>query len=234
MIDTDRILDGVLAGLRVRAVELDAEQSPIGIDLLDEVALHPALAGGLVAAGLGVHREVHYPGRVASRPRRNERDRCDLVIHDEPGRSLLDPVSELMAQDRAAGTLFEPLAPSIAAPIGAGGVPLEPEEVAWAEVKCVRQFLAGGEPNAAYARQLVDGPAGDIARLALEPRIEHACAIVTLACRDEPTGAHDLVAMAHALLDRGLPADVPSIGGVPIADRVGHAWFAVAVVGVRL
>ncbi len=219
--------------LRGRELELRAEQAVSGLDSLDEVGLHPILAAGFRASGLGVHTEQVYGGAISDRPIRRERERCDLVLTHDPGARLIDPVTELVEIDRASGTLFESMAESMAPE----GKVVEAGEAYWLEVKAVAQVAyVGGTPqaNRAYAAQLVGGPAGDVLKLAREATIERAGAMVVLFARDEATCEHDIGRMFHALLDKGLPISESVWETFEIQDRVGNGACAVALAGVRL
>ncbi len=219
--------------LRDRDAALREEQAVFGLDALDEVALHPVLGEGFRAGGLGVHPEQVYAGTIEDRAARRERERCDLVLTSDPEARLIDPVAELVEIDRASGTLFEPVAESMAPE----GAIVEPGEAYWLEVKAVAQIAyVGGTPgpNRAYASQLVGGPASDIVKLAREPTILHGGAMVLLFAQDIETGEHDVAQMFHALLDRDLPISETVWATVPIEDRAGNGVCVVALAGVRL
>ncbi len=228
-----------LVGIAAQALrDADArsrdEQAVRGIDALDEVGLHPVLGGGFEHAGYGVWTERCYAGRVEDRSIRRDRERCDLVLTREPGSRLLDPVAELVEIDRATGTLFEPLAESMA---GAGERVVEPGEAYWLEVKTVAQFsYVEGVPraNSAYATQLVKGPLDDARKLAREASIEHAGALVVLFAADRATAEHDLAQMAHRLLDKGAPIRAPEVEVFDIEDRAGNSACGVALAPIRL
>lgn len=228
----------VLAEAAARAIgaedaRLRAEQAVYGLDRLDEVGLHPLLAAGMRAAGWGVWREQPYPGVVLRRARLSERERCDLVLTEDPAAPPLDPVAELKAMDLASGTLFEPVAEAMAvrAPFTEVG------EAYWLEVKAVAQFTyrdGAPGPNASYAAELVAGPTRDAVKIASEPMIRAGGVLVVLFTADAPTAAHDVGAMAHRMLDRGAPIGAPVWVSVPVADRIGNAVCTAAVVPVRL
>lgn len=210
------------------------EQAVRGIDALDEVGLHPILARGFSAAGFGVWTERPYAGRVEDRAIRRDRERCDLVLTADPAARLLDPVAELVEIDRATGTLFEPLAESMA---GDGGNLVEPGEAYWMEVKAVAQFAyVEGVPraNRSYATQLVRGPLEDARKLAREATIGQAGALVVLFAEDERTVEHDLGRMSHRLLDEGAPIREPVWEAFGIEDRAGNGACGVALAPVRL
>lgn len=227
-----------LAGIGAQALRdedarLRSEQAVRGIDALDEVGLHPILAGGYRGAGLGVWTERPYAGRIADRAIRRDRERCDLVLTHDPAGRLLDPVAELIEIDRASGTLFEPVAEAMAPSEGV----IEAGEAFWLEVKAVAQFAyVEGVPraNAAYATALVRGPLEDSVKLAREATIEHAGVMVVLFAEDERVVEHDLGRMTHRLLDKGAPIGEPVWETLAIEDRAGNAACGVAMLRVRL
>ncbi|MFG0286252.1 MAG: hypothetical protein ACF8R7_17710 [Phycisphaerales bacterium JB039] len=223
-------VSGALASHLARVeADLACQQAVRGLDALDELDLHPVIAAGLEAVGCGVLREVRYPGPVGRRARRSERERCDLVLTPGPGQRLADPVEALREQDRMEGTLF--------AQIGAGpdeGV--APQDALWLEVKTLGQFAfrdGTPGPNPSYASELVGGPARDIGKLARDGRIESAAVVIVLFCADEAVARHDIAAAAMRWLDKDLPFAEPLLDGLPIQDRIGNGWCAVALVRVR-
>ncbi|MBL9141865.1 MAG: hypothetical protein JNK53_08365, partial [Phycisphaerae bacterium] len=100
------IADSLATGLASAAGALDREQSPCGLDSLDERALHPILADGLRAHGFGAFLEQRYPLARTDR-RRSHGARCDVVAtpdarplrarDDEP--SLFAPGNALAIED---------------------------------------------------------------------------------------------------------------------------------------
>lgn len=221
------------AALGAEDAALRAEQAVYGLDALDEIALHPVLARGLAAEGFLVVREHPYPGEVSRRPGKRERERCDLVLGPDPDAPLLDPVAELLAVDAAEGTLFEPIAESLA-PAGAY---TEAGEAYWLEVKALAQhaYVEGVPvPNARYATELVGGMRTDLVKLARDPHIERAGVLTLLFCEDRRIAEHDLCAAVRTLLDNDLPAGSPEIEYVEIEERAGNACCAVCLTPVRL
>jgi len=207
-----------------------------GVDALDELGLHPILADGYRETGFGVWPERPYPGDVAARKLRRECERCDLVLAADPGARLIDPVEELVQIDRASGTLFEPVADSIAAKAFEASPVIDAGEAYWLEVKAVAQhaWVEGvPRPNVSYASQLVSGPAADAVKLASEPTLHIGGVMVVLFCEDRETAEHDLHAMTHRLLDRDVPIGAPAIESAPIEDRAGNAVIAVWLAPVR-
>src|SRR5690606_38954816 len=131
---------GLTAHLSVAEADLAAQQAVRGLDALDEVHLHRILAAAVESVGCGVLREVPYPGEAAGRPsrgrrpRRSERERCDLVLTPLPGQPLADPVEALVERDRVEATLFAQLADE-PAPIPLGEpAPCSPEDALWLEI----------------------------------------------------------------------------------------------------
>ncbi len=226
------ILTALVEGVGALDARLRSEQSVHGVDALDELALHPVLAEALSAAGFGVLREVVYPGQHTAPVRRSARARCDLVVLPEPGMALEDPAAEQALLLAGEATLFAGLSAELA-PAGGG---IAPADACWLEVKSVAQhaFVEGVPgPNRGYADQLVRGPMADLVKLARDPSIWTAAAVVVLFCESDAVAAHDLHAAAHRLLDAELPVGNPEIGGVAIDDRVGNAWCGVGLYPLR-
>lgn len=213
MWDLRAVGDAATNALRLHAQALDEEQSPYGLDALDEVALHALLAAGFTDAGWGALREQRYPS-VAGRPRRSEGDRCDIVLTHAPGEHLIDPLM--------AGTLF-------------AGRGASPEDALWLEIKAAHQFaLAGAEagPNAGYASSLLTNATADVRKLAREPGIRHGATLLVHFALNEEVARHDLALWAHKCLDVGLPIRAPVIDGFPVTDRIGNAFCSVVLTGV--
>jgi hypothetical protein len=244
----EQIADVAADGLRAHAAALDLEQAVRGIDSLSEVEFHPLLAGALAAAGWGVWCERGYPGKVGGagkRPKRAERERCDLVL-TEGGAGLVDPVVEAKAGDEIEGTLFaDALRGTGFQPVtsahglegratGAGTPRLTlPEDAFWLEVKLVGQFCYTGGvpgPNRAYASELTRLPAGDIVKLARDGVIRDAGLLLILFTADRDTADHDLGVFVNRCLDRGLPVQSPSVARFGITDRIGNSLCTVALV----
>ncbi len=202
------------AGLRARALALDAEHSPYGLDAMSEIQIQDALADGFRAHGWGVIREARYPA-VSGRPRRSEGERCDVVLTERPGQPLLDP--------RMEGTLF-----------AAHGV--APDDALWLEIKLARQFaivngVAG--PNPAYSSEVLSRATTDVRKLAAEPGAGARIAMLVMFTRDAATAEHDALAWAHKCLDEGLPIGSPERAGFSLSERIGNAWCEVVLMPVR-
>lgn len=233
MWEPSELVELASSALRARERELSAEQAVYGLDSLDEVGLHPPLASGFAQGGFGVRREHPYPGIVRDRAKGPERERCDLVLTLDPALDLLDPVEELKQIDAATGTLFAPLASSIAAE--REGV--EVGEAYWVEVKTIAQhaYVSGVPvPNRAYATELVAGPSADAVKIARDPMVRQGGVLVVLFTEDELIAEHDIGAMAHRCLDTGAPVGSPSWVSFPIEERAGNAVCTVAILPVRL
>lgn len=229
------ILTALVDGVRATNARLRAEQAVYGVDALAEVGLHPVLAEALSAAGFGVQREVLYPGEHATPVRRSARARCDLVVLPEPGMSLEDPAAEQAVLLAGEDTLFAGLASELGQEGKDRGI-VCPGDACWLEVKTVAQhaYVDGVPgPNPAYMQQIVRGPMTDLVKLARDPSIWTAAAVVVLFCESEAVGRHDLHAAAHRLLDAELPVGTPEIGGVAIDDRAGNAWCGIGLYPVR-
>lgn len=235
-LDPATITDALAGAISAADAELRAEQAPLGLDALDEVALHPLLAAGLSAAGFGVHREAHYPGNHddAETASDSNRDRCDLVLTEDPAATLLDPVHADRRVRAASDTLFAELAPAIEADANAHAV--RPEDAFWLEIKSVAQtaYRDGVPgPNRSYAAEMVNGPAGDVCKLIGDGVIERAAIALILFTENETIARNDSEQIAHALLDMGLPIGLPEIRSTPIDDRAGNACASVALFGIR-
>jgi hypothetical protein len=203
------IADALAHGLAHAEGELRREESPRGLDALEETALHPLLASGLRAHGLGAHLEQRYPHARAER-RRSHGPRCDLVVTPD-ARALAAPDD----------------APSLFAPRDA--VPLA--EALWLEVKTARLYHGEG-PNPRYVAELLGAPSEDIVRLGTAPEVRHAMVALLVFARTEEEGRTHLAEWERAMRVEGLPLDTPRVRAVPISDRVGHAACMVAVAEV--
>jgi hypothetical protein len=213
--------------------DLAAQQAVRGLDALDELALHPLIASGLEPVGCGVEREVWYPGDPPRRARRSERQRCDFALTPLPVQGIADPTELLVQRDHAAATLFAGLPAE--APAGAPpGAP--PEECLWIEAKTLGQFAyrdGAPGPNPSYTSELVGGPGRDIAKLVRDGGITMGAVLIVLFCQSEEVARHDIAQAVMRWLDRDLPVAEPIIDGLPIQERIGNAWCAVAMARVR-
>ncbi len=234
MWDVRAILHALYEGLRLREDELSREQAVRGLDALDELAMHPLLAGSLAAAGWGVLREVPYPvtaglGSAGARPRHRERDRCDLVLTPETGMTLTDPVAVLRERDKWQGSLFESQAQTAAPAVHT----CAPTDAFWLEVKVVGQFaFVHGVPvaNGSYGSQLTAAFAGDLSKLAADAEVRFGAALLVLFTQDEATAKHDLPVAMHRVLDKGFSLRNPAIESFAITDRVGNGCCTLALV----
>lgn len=224
------ILGAAARGLAQREGELRAEQAVRGLDAQSELELHPLLAASLASQGWGVWREVPYPGAVGrpgQRPKRAQRERCDLVLTPGPDQPPADPVAILRAHDAAADTLFERQARS------APGTP--PEECCWLEVKVVGQHActhAVPGPNAAYSTELTRALGEDVLKLNAEPGVRFGGVLVVLFTAEEAIACHDLAIACHRALDRGARFRAPLREGFEITDRIGNRRCDAVLVGV--
>ena len=200
------IADAVEVGLRREAKRLDTEQAVFGLDVRDEVDLHPLLATALIDAGYGVAREQRYPADRRKR-KESEGERCDLVLTPD-GRPL--QVSEKKA------TLFD----------DPDALPLD--EGFWLEVKTVAQFTDEGA-NRNYSSQLLSTVRHDVTKLSKDDGILHAGLLLILFVRDREIAVHDLKVWQDTCLEKGLPIGAPARRDVAVTDRHGHACAAVAV-----
>lgn len=244
MWNLDDILVALSGALKAEHDRLTDEQAVHNIDALDEVSIHPLLAGALAGAGYGVLREVMYPGEWIAKPGRrrkplpddSQRQRCDLVLTPAPGQELVDPLASRRAEDKdehdRAGTLFAAADVAPLPPVIAPGTGVAPDEACWLEVKVVGQFcpVAGVPgPNPAFASQLLRGPTDDLRKLAADPAILHAAAVVVLFAHSEEVARHDLGVLVRRCLDKGLIAEAPRVMGCPILDRIGNGAAMVAM-----
>ncbi len=200
------IADALATGLQQAAHARDAEQSPFGIDVLDELGLHPLLASGLKLQGWGVFTEERYPSGRARR-QKTHGERCDLVVTAD-GRALRAPEEP--------ENLFES---PCAVDLG---------DALWIEVKSARAFHADGA-NPRYAAELLGAPSEDVVRLSTAPGVRHAMLALVLFARAESDGREHLAEWERTMHAEGLPVDTPRIRSLAIADRIGHAACLIAV-----
>lgn len=240
----DAVADDLCAALQSREDALCAEQAVYGLDALSEVELHALLADGLATSGWGVLREQAYPHEWmlkragdAGLPERRDRQRCDIVLTERTG-CVLDDAVHTEKQRRAAraaieGTLFAALTP--AEPARPANM-VRPEDALWIELKVIAQhaLVAGAlTPNRSYSSLLTRGPLTDLAKLNADERIHSAASATVLFAHSQDTARHDLNVLTHRCLDKGLPICSPKITGLAISDRIGNAWCAVCVIGMR-
>ena len=179
--DSQEILDACERSLLGREAELHLDQSPQGLDALDEVDVHPLLAAGLQAVGWGVVREQPLPGGVSKSPglpKHAQRERCDLVLLPSPRHVLLDWVRESRERTKWQGSLFEsvPTPP----PLPDRALCVDARDAFWLEVKVVAQhaFIDGvPRPNGAWGAQLVASLTQDLAKLAAQTSAPHDDAV---------------------------------------------------------
>jgi hypothetical protein len=226
------LVDIAAEALRKRSRELAAEQAVDGLDALSEVQFHPLLAAAFRATGMGVWPEQPYPGQPGRRPKRVERERCDLVLTQDPEAPIGDPVARLLELDRAESTLFAPQAEAI---LNQQRL-TPPEDAFWLEVKLVGQFCySAGIPgaNQTYTSELLTIAPSDLPKLARDQRIRHAGLLLIHFTADDEVARHDLAALVHRCLDRSLPVSTPSIARFDIDDRIGNQRCTLALIPVR-
>jgi len=200
--------------LAARAGELDEEQSPYGLDALDELALCQLLRDGFASAGFGVAAEAPYPSAFSTR-RRSEGGRCDIVLTASPDRPL--------SVDPRAGPLF--------CAHGAA-----PAEAIWLEVKVARQFAitsGAAGPSSGYASQLLRETTADVRKLAGEEGLGLAAALLLHFTASLEVARRDLATLVERCLERGLPIDSPVVERRPLTDRLGNALLSVVALRVR-
>lgn len=204
------IADAVEAGLRARAAADDAAQAVYGIDALDELGLHPLIAEAIAAEGYGVWPEQRYPGHW-HKTKKSHGLRCDLVLTRD-GLPLRDPEIK--------DTLFDATAAEDA------------EAAYWLEVKTVAQFETSGAFKR-YSAELLQPVAKDVQKIWSDGVIRHGGLLIALFTQSQEVAEHDLAAWHERCLRKGYPVGPPAVRGFAINDRIGNAWCAAAVFGVR-
>jgi len=207
---TSNIADAVEAGLLRCAKDADLEQAVYGIDALDELGLHPLIHEALRGHGYGVMPEQRYPDD-RHKTKRSEGLRCDIVLTPD-GLPLRDPLIK--------GTLFDDQPAA------------DPDAAYWLEVKSVAQFETSG-PFPHYSAELLSPVVKDIKKVWSDGTIRHGGLLLILFTQTQETAEHDLAAWHTRCLDRGFPVGAPAVRGFAINDRIGNAWCAIAVFGVR-
>jgi hypothetical protein len=204
------IADAVVQGLQQQAQMDDLEQVVYGFDHLDELGLHPLIHSALRAAGFGVFPEQRYPDDWRH-IRRSEGKRCDVVLTPDDR-----PLREPLVKD----TLFD------------NHRAVDADEAFWLEIKTVAQHETGG-PFRRYSAELLGSVAADLKKLWTDGVIRHSGLLLVLFTQDQFTAEHDVLAWHRKCLDRGYPVGPPAARGFRITERIGNAWCAVAVFGVR-
>lgn len=204
------IADVVEAGLKRCAEEADLEQAVYGIDALDELRLHPLIHRALRDGGFGVWPEQRYPDD-RHKTNRSEGQRCDIVLTPD-GLPLRDPLIK--------GTLFDDQPAA------------DPEAAYWLEVKSVAQHETSG-PFARYSAELLSPVIKDIKKIWSDGVIRHGGLLLVLFTESREVAEHDLAAWHTRCLGRGQPVGPPAVRGFEINDRIGNAWCAIAVFGIR-
>lgn len=223
----EELAEAVAAGLARREESLRREQAVRGLDALSELEMHPVVSQALRDAGLGVWREVPFPGEAGRRARRAERERCDFVLTHAPDQRVRDPMELLADLDAAAATLFGATSPPEARP------GIEPEDAYWLELKTVGQFTyidGVPVPNRSYASAFTGSLAADLRKLAREKRVHHAGVLLVLFTDERATAEHDLTIALHRCLDRGAEFRSPVVRHVGVADRAGNRSCSVVLV----
>lgn len=204
------LADAVAEGLLARAHEDDLEQAVYGFDALNELELHPLIQRSLLAAGYGVWPEQRYPSDWG-RSKKSEGQRCDIVLTPD-ARPLRNP--------QVKDTLFD--TPDA----------VDAEQAYWLEVKTVAQHETGG-PFRRYSAELFSPVTADVKKLWEDGVIRHAGLLLVLFTESKTVADHDIAAWHERCLEKGIPAGAPASRGFAINDRIGNAWCAAAVFGVR-
>jgi len=216
MWDAHRAHELMLDALRRESRKRVREQSHLGIDALDELALHPILRKGL-AREWCVLPEQRFPSH-ARKPSRAEGDRCDLVLLDKARKDahLVDPLT--------AGTLF-------------GGKGVEPEEATWIEVKAAGQFALFEDdyarPNPQYSSVLLQHIARDIKKLSADECIRNSGVVLVHFCASEVVAENDLRAMTDKFFEKMLPISTPIVGSIKIPDHFGNSVCSLVLIPVH-
>lgn len=245
----DTIADAATDALRARDAALREEHAVYGLDVLDELALHPLIAAGLAASGVGVLREQPFPHEWFRKlrpgkqglelPIPRDRRRCDLVLTPEPNQTLDDSLTNEKQRRAEAkkleGTLFAslPTLPTSDFPLPTS---VPPEDAFWLELKAVGQFTntAGiPGPNRAYSSELTRNPIADLKKLADDDRIHHAGVLLIVFTESETVARHDIGILAHRALDRNWPISSPVLRCFPIPDRIGNTTCTICLIGMR-
>ena len=192
------------------------EQSHLGLDALDELALHPILEHGLGGEWSAL-REQRYPGE-SKKSRRSEGERCDLVLLDARADAphLIDPLTS--------GTLFADKG-------------VEPSEAIWLEVKAVGQFAIFEDdyarPNPRYSSQLLQDVPRDVKKLSSDAHIRRAGVAVVHFSAGEEIATNDLRAMTDRLYEKSLAVSSPILGSFEIPDHIGNTLCTLALIPVH-
>lgn len=204
------LADAVYEGFLARADADNLEQAVYGFDALAELGLHPLIHESLLRAGYGVWPETRYP-RDWIKAKRSEGMRCDVVLTPDK-RAIRDP--------RLKGTLFD------------SDEAVDAENAYWLEVKTVAQHEKTG-PFRRYSAELLAPVANDVKKLWSDTIIRHAGLLLVLLTESREVAEHDILAWHKKCLDRGYPVAAPAIRGFKITERIGNAWCAIAVFGIR-
>ena len=208
--NTADIADAIEAGFKRCAEQADLEQAVYGIDALDELGLHPLIERALTDHGFGVWREQRYPDD-RHKANRSKGQRCDIVL--TPGSlPLRDPLIK--------GTLFDDQPAA------------DPDQAYWLEVKSVAQFETSG-PFPRYSAELLSPVVKDIKKVWSDGIIRHGGLLLVLFTQSQEIAEHDLAAWHTRCLDNGYPVTAPAVRGFTINDRIGNAWCAIALFGIR-
>lgn len=216
MWDAHRAHELMLGALKRESDRRAREQAHLGVDALDELALHPLLRAAL-GTEWTVLDEQRYPGEARKR-RRSEGERCDIVLLDPRAEAahLVDPITQ--------DTLF----------VGRG---VEPEEAVWIEVKTVGQFAIFEDdyarPNPQYSSVLLRQVPRDVKKLSGDGRIRRAGVGLVHFCAERRVAENDLRAMTEALHEKAPSISTPIVGSFEIPDHMGNAVCTLALIPVH-
>lgn len=229
----ESVLSTAISALAQQSIALDQEQAVRGIDALKELQLHAVIEDAMIREGYGVSRETHYPSGGDAFTKATHRQRCDLVLLNDPSMSLLDPAEELKQLAIAQDTLFAGCTNLVPDPSEI----CRPEDAWWIEIKtCSQHAYRDGVPtqNPSYAHDLVTGLQTDLCKLSADPSIWHAGVLIVLFCENEAVARHDLNLAASMCIDQDIPVQSPLIATESITDRGGNGCVAVGLFPVSI
>jgi hypothetical protein len=221
------LLDAIAAEFEEREASLIAENAIKGLDSLDELSIHPIVAGAISKLGLGVFREFPFPGSMGKRRKKMERTRCDFVLTRDASLPPGDPIARDIRAEAKAATLFaeSPALPEKTTPI---------DECLFLECKVVGQYVyvdGVPGPNRTYASSLIRAVAGDLKKLGEDEKITFGSVLLIHFTADESVAKHDFTVALHRALDRKVSFRSPLVRHIRVPDRIGNACCTIALIG---
>lgn len=229
----ESVLSTAISALARQSIALDQEQAVRGVDALKELQLHAVIEDAMIEESYGVSRETHYPSSGDAYTKATHRQRCDLVLLNDPTMRLIDPAEELKQLSIAQGTLFAGCMETFPDPAST----CRPEDAWWIEIKACSQYAyRDGIPvqNPSYAHELVTGLQTDLCKLSADPSIWHAGVLIVLFCENETVARHDLNQAASMCIDQDIPVKSPLIATESITDRGGNGCVSVGLFPVSV